>query len=348
MFKREDFYKINEETLKSFFEKTEKENILYIYPEMNAIIKKYPSQAVKDYLYTEFNINGSFIKRVLVWLYTRVCLNSFGLFAKKRIKFNADITEDMLIYPCNRKFRIFDFKKNIVSVVVKSGFSNHCLLREISFRNENKNCEFILPISESSEISYTEKIIDGVPLARLQGNIEAKKSETLRKWVSYSEATKETVSSKEYAQNLKEQFLKLKEEIIRLKKKIDYEGLDKVSEMLFNKIGSSDENIELILSHGDLQEGNIWIENGTGKIYIIDWESVLKRSIWYDEAVLYNNLRNADSLFEKLAENEIRWFTVTAEELIYRMDELTELPANYGADNFVTFINKLSERIENV
>ena len=254
----------------------------------------------------------------------------------------------MLIYPCNRKFRIFDFKKNVVSVVVKSGFSNHCLLREISFRNENRNCEFILPIIGSNEISYSERIIDGVPLARLQGDIESKKSEALKKWVDYSDATKETVSSDQYADNLTEQFKKLRAEIVNLKKEIDYEVLDKVSEKLFNKMRSTNKSIDLILSHGDLQEGNIWIENKTEKIYIIDWESVMKRSIWYDEAVLYYNLRNADTLFEKSDLNEINWITITAEELIYRMDELTELPANYGADNFVTFINKLSEKIENV
>ena len=47
MLEREDFYKINQETLNYFYTDDLHESILYIYPQLNAIVTKKPSKEVK-------------------------------------------------------------------------------------------------------------------------------------------------------------------------------------------------------------------------------------------------------------------------------------------------------------
>ncbi|MBO5060342.1 MAG: phosphotransferase [Clostridia bacterium] len=348
MMKRESFYKINEKTLMKFFPKSNEKSRLYIYPELNAIIRKRPAGEVKKYLYTEFHVKSAWYKRLLVWFYTRICLNTFGLLSSKRIDIDANISEDILIYPCNRKYRIFDFSKETVSVVVKYGFPNHCLKREIDFRVNNSDCEFISPIVEHSDFCYTEKIIKGVPLARISKNYDELKRDALKIWSDFAAKTKKTVSSQEYAKTLSEQAEKLKQRIKKKDKKIDFELLEDVFEKLLGKLSKSGESVDVMLSHGDLQEGNIWIEDDTNKIYIIDWESVLERSAWYDNAVLYDGIRNGANFCKFCTTHSLEHVTVAAEEVIYRMDELCELPEDYGTDDFNNFIKKLSESIKNV
>ncbi|MBP3360685.1 MAG: phosphotransferase [Clostridia bacterium] len=344
MLKREDFYKINDETLTSFFRNSGKKIKLYIYPELNAIICNRPSKKVKEYLYTEYHVTGSWKKRLLVWLYTRICLNSFGICSSKRIRINADITNDVLIYPCNRKYRIFDFKNEVVSVVVKASFSNSCLQNEIKFRTKCNDCDFILPIIEFADFCYKEKIIDGVPLARISENIDKLKNEAFKLWTDYVKNTKKTIKASEYSGKLCIKIEELKKQIKKLRKKINYTALDKACEYYLKQLENSHENIDLILSHGDLQSGNIWVENNTNKIYIIDWESVSVRSIWYDNVVLYDGIREINNFKSFVQNDSLKHVTIIAEELIYRMEELCQLPMNYGVGDFDKFINNILER----
>ena len=82
MLEREDFYKINQETLNYFYTDDLHESILYIYPQLNAIVTKKPSKEVKRYLYVEYNVKSSFLKKVLVACYARISLNTWFLIFK--------------------------------------------------------------------------------------------------------------------------------------------------------------------------------------------------------------------------------------------------------------------------
>ena len=72
MLKREDFYKINENTLEKYYQNSKNEKRLYIYPELNAIVTARPSKMVRNYLYTEFRVSGSPLKRLLVRIYAGI------------------------------------------------------------------------------------------------------------------------------------------------------------------------------------------------------------------------------------------------------------------------------------
>lgn len=345
MLGRENFYTINEKTLKMFFKtKSGEQTKLYIYPHLNAIITNTPSKKVKRYIYTEYSVNDPFIKKVIVWIYTHLCLNTFGLLSSKKIIFPAKITSDTLIYPCNRKFRIFDFNKNEVSVITKSGFSNNSIRNEIEFRTTAKSSDFVLPILNFTNNMYSEKIIDGIPLARLSEEQGKLKKEALEMWQSYSADTKEIIPSSQYADILQLKISRFVEKIKVCKSGVDIGKVMDVVNHCLSELKQFETGIEIIQSHGDLQAGNIWIENQTRRIFIIDWESVEKRSIWYDAAVLYDEIRKPENfdIFSKI--NDIKHKVVTLEEIIYRMNELCELPEDYGTADFNSFIKKLGNR----
>ncbi len=343
MLKREDFYVINEQTLKKYFQATDKSTTLYIYPHLNAIVRAAPTKAVKEYIYTEYAVTASPLKRFLVWAYTRLCLNSFGLLAAKRVTIPAEITRDTLIYPCNRKFRIFDFKNQTVSVITKAGFSAKSLHNEIAFRTGCAPCDFVLPIDSSTQDTYTERIIDGIPLARLADNRSVLEKSALDMWQKYSASTLKAIPASQYADTLADRIAAFTERIRTEKPAVNTEHLSHVVKDCLSVLKNAQEEIRTIQSHGDLQAGNIWIENKTDRIYIIDWESVEQRSIWYDDAVLNDGIRNT-ACFDTFSQTrDLRHATVILEEIIYRMNELCELPFDYGTESFNLFIQKLEK-----
>ena len=325
---REDFDSINKQTLNSFYKDSDKETDLFIYPELNAIIVRNPSKSVKKFLYTEYSVSGSIFKRIAVWCYIRLLLNSFGLMAESKIRQKGEINSNTLIYPCNKKYRIFDFESNTVTVVTKSGFPNSAIKQEIEFRTNHK-ADFILPLKDFKENQYTEKIIDGVPLARIKKDREKYIESADKLWREYCAQYEKKVSPNKYLEYMEKS---LEDKLGILCTNTDEETMLKLSNIigtLSSKISAFDSDITLTLSHGDLQPGNIWVENVTDKVYIIDWESALLRSVWYDEVLLYEGLRMPGGL-KKLFElkHSLRKYVLILEELLYRLDDVCCLPSD--------------------
>lgn len=336
MLQREDFYKVNQETLDNYYTENSKGKKLYIYPELNAIVTSAPSRKVKEYLYVEYNVKSSFLKKTLVKLYTKIALNTKGLFAARTCKVKGYFDNNCLIYPCNKKFRIFDFGKRQVTVIPKSGFPDNDIKKEIRFRTEN-SADFIPKIITFEENQYTERIIDGYPLARADEDFQIKKDEARKIWKEYIQESVREISLKNYACILREKYKELlKKENVKLKK-IDKNELKKLEEVLFEGI-NRDEKIEIAISHGDLQPGNIWIENKTGKIYIIDWEAYGIRSIWYDDCTLDENLRMESGLKIISEISDLKHLVVLYEDLIFRLEELNNLPDDYNSKEFRRYV----------
>ena len=67
------------------------------------------------------------------------------------------------------------------------------------------------------------------------------------------------------------------------------------SDGLVQKVANTtDMRVSIAMTHGDLQTGNIYIDEENDKAYIIDWETVKKRSIWYDAATVMCSTRRKD------------------------------------------------------
>lgn len=340
MLRREDFYAINERTLKKYYKQASKETWLYIYPELNAIVVARPSKAVRKYLYTEFKVNGSPLKRILVRLYAGVMLNSFGLLASKRIKMVTDADADTLIYPCNRKYRIFNFANKQVGVVAKDGFPVGGLENEIAFRTRNV-ADFIPGLIEHDGNGYVERIIDGCPVARMGEETRALCNRAFEIWSSYIAPHTEHVSAENWAAEQERQAKELLDRANTVGKVVDTAAVNALLRELLAVLRSSEESVPVSLSHGDLQPGNIWLENGTNQLYIIDWESCTRRSLWYDKALLCEELRKNDGLRRYAAKRDLIHATVLLEDVVFRLVELCELPCDYGCKEFDAYVKVL-------
>lgn len=367
MLQREDFFNILLRTLVVAFDTRDisikgpdRKGIagqFLIYPKLNAIISIGHSKLVKQYLTTEYSVNGSVVRKIIVRAYIKFALFTNGLFSHKiRVYINEAIPIDysnILIYPCNKKIRVFYFDRGIVKVFLKEGFPT------VSIRNEIQNrlkyiSENIEPIIKHGETWYQEKVIEGRPLARISNKsnrylqLKKKSLEALR---SITAPYKTLTNSKNYKNKIISDIIRASENIfkddVRVRKKIQ-----KLLGTIEDNLSSFDENITLTLSHGDFHHGNIWIENRTDRIVILDWESAEIRTEYYDEFTLFGGLREVKGI-EKILSNsnpEIRFimqnnpdhyenlvWLVVLEDLKFRINEIAALPLEIGQFEFVNY-----------
>jgi hypothetical protein len=318
MLKRENFYLINDATLTNYFStvfqkeirfnttsRNSQETQLFIYPTINAIVTANPSQEVKSFLYKEFSIySNNILLKKLVSFYVALLLNTKGLLSSKSIAITPKIEGlgSLLIYPGNRRVRVFHFDKGFVDVILKDGFPPYFFEKEIEFRKKYLNFPFILPIVKHNTIWFREPIINGVSLARIS-------NKKLREYIFskiflYLELLQEKFilykKTIEYVETLLE---KIYDKAKILEKKIKNFNFERDIGSFIHYLVEGFKmsfDIPIVLSHGDLQEGNIIMENGTSRIYIIDWETWGTRSIWYDPLVLIYRLRREKTFFDNL------------------------------------------------
>ena len=343
MLKREDFYAINRKTLGSYYSDCDTEKKLYIYPELNAIVTARPGRAVRRYLYTEYRVSGSPVKRLLVKLYAFFMLHSGGLFAAKSVRLKTRADGDTLIYPCNKKYRIFDFKSGTVTVIPKSDFPTGDIKNEIAFRKDTV-ADFVPALLSYTGDSYTERIIDGYPVARA-GEREWELAERAYEiWSGYALPFCESICAAEYAAELSQNIDAQLCELTKMGKNVPRERTLMLVGALSDELSKGGGTVTVGLSHGDLQSGNIWVENGTDKIYIIDWESYGKRSVEYDKATLYEGIRRTARLSEYVRVKDAAHAVVLLEDIIFRLRELKNLPESFGEEDFMSYIKILEER----
>ena len=121
-------------------------------------------------------------------------------------------------------------------------------------------------------------------------------------------------------------------------------------------------SVPLVISHGDLQTGNILVEDITGKVCIYDWETAGERSVWYDMGrfLLYSqrkgryaymvNHRTSQEVKEALLqfdddkqrEIEVVIAVLVLEELVAFTDEICELPGTMGSE----IMDRLTEELK--
>lgn len=362
MLQREDFYSILPDTLNRYADflgikpgsvsvvgKGEKAD-LYVNEKLNAIIASKPSKQVKDYLRTEYTVAGSPLRKMAVAAYLTAAMTFVKSNAQRGLKIGLGKKgENILIYPCNKKIRLFDFTEGVVHTVLKEGFPDIYIERETEFRLKHE-AVFIPRITGSCDGCYSETIIrNGRPLARIQDAafVEEKKRESLKLLASLTAQPKK-VKAKAYVMELKErchQMLATKKGFVESNK------VATIFDRLMEKTLECD--IELVISHGDFQPGNIWIDEN-GKIIIIDWETVKERTPFYDYAALYCSLRNhggLNSLCERIRSNnhlskiegcpiETVLALILAEELEYQTEELISFPGTMGLD---LYLNKIKD-----
>lgn len=376
MIKREDFYKTNNDTLSKYFMKkyssscvvytvnTCRKSTFYVLKNLNAIISNKPSRKIKDYIYTEYKVNDNFVKRLVVKVYLFLSLKFPRIFADKSIIIQCDTKlidyNNLLIYPCNRKIRIFNFEENTVDVILKNGFSNQTIINEINFRNKYSE-SFIQPIMEHDDISYRELIIDGIPLARISQKL--KYTNIIKISLNYMKILHEKTSKKllikDYINNVRKDIFKLLS-FSMITNKVLLENYKKIDSYIINNTNDFMTTIEIGLSHGDLQHGNVWMDRRNNQVKIIDWESTAFRSKWYDIFILNSGTRKKENLlnlFSKkefiksmfLLKNDREYIMVSnillIEDFQYTVKEQLSLPNKFGHDFLFKYIKFIVDEI---
>ena len=125
----------------------------------------------------------------------------------------------------------------------------------------------------------------------------------------------------------------------------------------------SDEIVPLTLTHGDLQTGNIYVDEENNKLYIIDWETIKQKSIWYDAATVMCSTRRADKFskmingrFDKSVQENIFVFDkqpihdmnlvaaiLILEEMGFFLDEIVDLPNDMGSEIIERFEHEIDQ-----
>lgn len=312
--RRENFYEINNKTLEKYFSEINRithrvkicggsptystnKSYFFVYPRINAIVTKDNSGEVRKYIFKQFSNNPNLLKRFAIYFYTRLLLKSRGIFSDKCISIEPKIKDEnsLLIFPGNKKIKIFNFKENYIDNIVKESFIDYCFHKELDFRLNNTKYDFVLGVERYSNRWYREKIIDGVPLPRIS---DKNKHKLFKVYVNklldlLQEDSEKKIEIGEYINTL---INRIKEESYKLEdksEKFNFERkLERFLTYLVGKIVNKEDVVLLSLSHGDMQEGNVIIRKTDEKIFIVDWETWSERTIWYDKLMFNYNLRN--------------------------------------------------------
>ena len=379
MLLRENFYLINEKTLQSYYKtvhgidtviSTHKGSILrdaFIYPKINSIISQFPSKKVRNYIFSEFNARNSFVKYLQWKLFTALCLYSCGLTASNTLNFKMckPINKDILIWPCNRKIRIFNFDLGYVDSIIKDGFTKKYFNKEVSFRL-NTNYSFVPKISSHGDNWYREHLLIGQPLARIKDNkqFEISSIETISNIKKIVQDTIKYINVDKYVTVL---FNRIDELVLNAKKRKNIStGND-----ILNLATIASKNAKLIqseipfaLSHGDLQSGNLWVDTKNRRTLIIDWETNDYRSIWYDPATFLLSTRRDNGVYDMITNRNsekvknavlINDSTKTynmdgvigiiiLEDIVFCLEDNLELQSNWGKEN----IDQLGKQLKKI
>ncbi len=368
MLHREDFYEIFKRTYESFSEENGSIRAIEYcdnawkggwvsFERLNVITTRSPELKHLAYTLSEYNLKGGLLKYLAGKVVVYAFMLSGGILSDKTfdIKGNNGVKESHLIWPCNRSIRIFDFKHNTVTSVLKDGFPSAMLRTSLQFRLGH-DFSFLPPLLNHGKNWFMEPILPGRALARIRSNrqYEEASAAALSYMKLIADETAQRVSASVYADNQVKQITKklataISQKHIATEKKI-YTLVDSALRLV--KI--YDNEIVTALTHGDLQPGNIWVDPQAGKVYILDWETLAIRSIWYDPATLLCSLRKRNGfetmikmlkdkvLFNRILDmddkedynSELVIAIILLENISFYLDDLLSLPGDYGAESF--------------
>jgi hypothetical protein len=304
--------------------------------------------------YVSFDVQGNLPKKLFAWTYITLCFLTFGLLADASMRLSDYSVwfRDMLVVPSNRKIRIYRYDKGFVDSILKEGFNDYYFNKELEVR-KTPEFDFILGLLGYGKRWYRERLLKGRCLVRVAPD---KYDAYMQRVISdlslfYARNIKE-VNAGRYISQLAEEYEEKLKQVEDTKHIKCGDKIRKVINLVHEKSGSSKESIHLTLTHGDLQTGNIYLDEQNDKIYIIDWETVKGKSIWYDSATVLCetrrkdkfstmiNARNNDDVqhnvlyFDPVKQRDMNLVAgvLTLEELGFFLDEIIDLPGEMGSE----------------
>lgn len=380
MIEREDFFGILEKTVYAYFKTVRGREIYFGYEKQQgtvpliingkfSFISAAPiAEGLREFLKSEYNIRGSklkyFIGKISVFA---VSLIPFAGKTRTAYISAGALGKNEFISPQNRSVRFFDYDKMTVDCIIKNGFTDKYFRNQIDFRKQYKY-DFMLPMLGCGDNWFKEPILSGHPLARVTCTADYNRGieDSQRAINILAQDTLETVSSGEYAGGLFKKISVLLDEA-KKRKNIKFSAeMKNLAKACAEYIEKNSFNISTVMSHGDLQTGNIWVDQNK-KTWIYDWETAGRRSIWYDSSVLGYSLRRLGGWQRFLNDAEAADMfrcdfcssysqaeilsakkVVLLEDILFYLEDMLELPEDWGNkifDNLCGRILPLFEKI---
>lgn len=377
MFEREDIYKILEVTLKEYYQKVHNVEVnvevrkkhlfqkLVIYPRLGIVVPLFPSGAVIKRTYISFDVQNNLPKKLFAWAYITLCFFTFGLLADASlyVSDNSVYSRNTVIIPSNRKIRIYEYGKGYVDSILKEGFNDFYFNNEIEVRKQPKY-DFILGLLSYGSRWYREELLRGRCLVRCSGEeYETYLNQTICALKAFYKEYRVDMPAKQYVEQLVPDY---ESKIAEIEKKKHIRCGEKIRSVLKKMqavCGSSDEMIPLTLTHGDLQTGNIYVDEENKKLYIIDWETVKQKSVWYDAATVMCSTRRANKfsamindrfdmsvqeklfVFDKHPHDNMNLVAaiLVLEEMGFFLDEIVDLPNDMGSEIIERFEHEMDQ-----
>ena len=193
-------------------------------------------------------------------------------------------SQSILWMPGNQRLRRFDFDKNIISVFTKAGFSPEGVQREIVFRMAHSDRHaWVLPILNTGNFGFDEPLLDAHSLDR-ECSAERQKAgfrralEALETLHGYERST---MSPAAYLEMKRSEFSAAMQQIHDRFMGISMDRIERIWEISSEAIRHAP-SIEVSMTHGDFQPGNVLISRTSDAIWLIDWEDMDIRASVYD------------------------------------------------------------------
>lgn len=366
MFEREDIYSILEKTLCEYYKEVHHKTIdvhvkkkhflkpIVIYPRLGIVVRRFPSWAVIKRTYVSFDVQNNLPKKIFAWAYITLCFLTLGLLADASLELSDPtvVKKSTVIIPSNRKIRIYEYGQGFVDSILKIGFNDIYFKHEIEVRNKTP-FKFILDLIDHGERWYRETLLKGRCLVRCSGKeYEKYVNETIKDLKLFYSSHLHYIDSEDYANHIEIEYSRL---ITQIEQSKHIKCGDKLRDIMKKMVQLCKEKAEIVpltLTHGDLQTGNVYVDEEHSKLYIIDWETVKDKSIWYDAATIMCSTRRkgkfseminnrtdskvmADiSVFddEKERDMDLIAAVLVLEEMGFFLDEIVDLPGNMGSE----------------
>lgn len=373
MLEREDFFPLFFDTIRKYYSEVYGEVIdidfakkkncnLVIKPFLSAATSPYMSAAARSFFYSEWNVRNSITKYLVAKAGVAFFTHSGKAFSKFVFQVTPEgaVTKDLVIAPNNRSIRVFDYQTKTVGCIVKCGFTQKYFMNQLEFRKRN-TYPFMLPMIKWGKDWFVEPILKGHPLARVTKKVSYQKgiSDALTGIRQLAVDTLSYIDGEQYVSNMVEKIKCLLMDAVVRKKIKTSDATMFVVEEASRMVKGILSTIPTCQSHGDFQSGNIWVD-ADNKTWIYDWETVGRRSIWYDSAVLCYSLRRVYGWKELVAKEEpkdllncdpLKKYSleeyraikgiVLIEDILFYLEDMLELPDDWGAAIYDAFIERV-------
>lgn len=376
LFDREDVLGILKATLEKYYIQRMGEEVKIEYsnkiraksfvlvPRIGMVMRPFPCKEIRKHYYNAYNIRDSIVKNFGAKLMVFVATHSKRLLALSQYLdvIPSDVVGNKTIFTiCNRTIRIFDYNTGNTVSIQKTGFSDKYFKQHLLFRMNNEY-DFIPPLLSHGDNWFEEKILNGVMLARLTNEEEYNRAIecALKDMGLIAENTLQYLDAKSYLFDLVDYIKESLKKALDIKGISSYDLAEQYIYFLENQALNIDGLIPTVVSHGDLQGGNILVT--PEKVWIIDWETNGRRSAWFDVITLQfatryhggiKQLSKAcleDDTMQKVmrgcnCEFDSKKMIVIflLEDMKFYLEDMLELPSSAGKISFDNYMQEINE-----